>query len=260
MISDFKDKVVVITGAAQGIGFACATEFGKNGAEVILLDVDDENGNTAAKEISATYMQCDVSSSKDVDAVVSAIVQKFGKIDVLINNAAIIHKATFLELKEEDFDRVMGVNLKGVFLMGQAVAKQMVKQNKAGYRGLNAIINMSSVNAVLAIPDIVPYVVSKGGINQMTKVMAIALAKEGIRVNAIGPGSINTEMLKVAMENEQARKTVLSRTPMGRPGEPAEIANVALFLAGKGASYITGTCVYADGGRLGLNYTVSVEE
>lgn len=259
-MSEFQDKVVIVTGAAQGIGYSCASEFSRHGAEVILLDVDDKKGEASAKTLSATYMHCNVSSSKDIEKVIAAIVEKFGKIDVLINNAAIIHKASFLDLKEEDFDRVLGVNLKGALLMGQAVAKQMIKQNKAGYRGLNSIINMSSVNAVLAIPDIVPYVVSKGGINQLTKVMAISLAKDGIRTNAIGPGSINTEMLKVAMADDKARKTVLSRTPMGRPGEPSEIANVALFLAGKASSYVTGTCIYADGGRLGLNYTVAVDE
>ena len=136
----------------------------------------------------------------------------------------------------------------------------LAQREKGILDGLDAIINMSSVNAVLAIPEITPYIVSKGGINQLTKVMALSLADKNIRVNAVGPGSISTEMLKVAMADEAARKTVLSRTPMGRAGEPSEIANVVGFLASQAASYITGQTIYADGGRMGLNYVVPVKE
>ena len=151
---------------------------------------------------------------------------------------------------------MLGVNLKGAFLAGQAAARQMVKQGGGG-----AIINMSSVNAVLAIPNQVPYVVSKGAINQLTKVMSVALAKEGIRVNGIGPGTILTELAKTAvLGNPEAERKILSRTPLGRMGEPAEIAQVAVFLASDAASYLTGQTIYPDGGRLALNYTVPVSE
>jgi NAD(P)-dependent dehydrogenase (short-subunit alcohol dehydrogenase family) len=174
-----------------------------------------------------------------------------------VNNAAIVHAADFLDLAEEDFDRVLRVNLKGAFLCAQAAARQMARQAPLpnGQRGV--IVNMSSVNAVLAIANQVPYTVSKGGVNQLTKVMALALAPHAIRAVAIGPGSIATEMLKTAvMTNDAARDRILSRTPMKRLGEPEEIARIAVFLASDDASYVTGTTLYADGGRLGLNYTV----
>lgn len=191
-----------------------------------------------------------------MDAAVAATVTEFGRLDILVANAGIVHAAEFLELEEKDFDRVIAVNLKGVFLAGQAAARQMVKQGGGG-----AIVNMSSVNAVLAIPNQVPYVVSKGGINQLTKVMSLALAKDGIRVNGIGPGTILTELAKTAvLGNRQAERKILSRTPMGRMGEPEEIAHVAVFLASAEASYLTGQTLYPDGGRMALNYTVPVAE
>jgi NAD(P)-dependent dehydrogenase (short-subunit alcohol dehydrogenase family) len=152
---------------------------------------------------------------------------------------------------------VLRVNLRGAFLCGQAAARQMLAQNPnpSGARGV--IINMSSVNAVLAIANQVPYTVSKGALNQLTKVMALALAPKGVRVMGIGPGSIATEMLKNAvLTNEAARTRILSRTPLGRLGEPEEVARIAVFLASDDASYLTGTTVYPDGGRLGLNYVM----
>ena len=174
-----------------------------------------------------------------------------------MNNAGIVHAAEFLDLAEEDFDRVLRVNLKGAFLCGQAAARQMARQAPRANGERGVIVNMSSVNAVLAIANQVPYTVSKGGVNQLTKVMALALAPHAIRVAAIGPGSIATEMLRTAvMTNEAARDRILSRTPMKRLGEPEEIAQIAVFLASDDASYVTGTTIYADGGRLGLNYTV----
>jgi glucose 1-dehydrogenase len=154
---------------------------------------------------------------------------------------------------------VLRVNLKGAFLTGQAAARRMVEQLKAG-RAPGTIINMSSVNAVLAIPNQVPYCVSKGGIAQLTKVMALSLAPHGIRVNAIGPGSIMTDILKSVATDREAKRRLLARTPLGRIGEPDEIAAIALFLASEDARYVTGQTVYADGGRLGLNYTVAVKD
>jgi glucose 1-dehydrogenase len=245
-------KVAIVTGAARGIGRAVAELFALEGAKVVIADIDPAGAATArAIGESAVFVEADVGDGAQATAVVEAAVARLGGLDVLVNNAAIVHKAPFLELEEADLDRVLRVNLKGAFLVGQAAARAMVA---AGTKG--AIVNMSSVNAVLAIPDQVPYVVSKGGLNQLTRVMALALAPHGIRVNAIGPGSILTEMLERVMADEAARRTVLSRTPLGRCGEPVEIARLALFLASDEASYVTGQCVYADGGRLGLNYTV----
>jgi glucose 1-dehydrogenase len=153
---------------------------------------------------------------------------------------------------------VIGINLKGAFMVGQSVAKQMVKQVDGGGKP-GAIVNMSSVNAVFAIANQVPYSVSKGGVSQLTKVMALSLAPYGIRVNAIGPGSIMTDMLASVNSNPEAKARILSRTPLGRIGEPSEIATIASFLASDAASYITGQTIFADGGRLPLNYTVPVK-
>jgi glucose 1-dehydrogenase len=158
-------------------------------------------------------------------------------------------------LAEDDFDRVLRTNLKSMFLCGQAAAREMVKQQSG------CIINMSSVNSQVAIPNQVPYVVSKGGVNQLTKVMALSLAPHGIRVNGIGPGTILTELArKAVLASPEARNTILSRTPIGRCGEPDEVASIAAFLASDDASYMTGQTIYADGGRLALNYTVPVQQ
>jgi len=254
-------KSALVTGAAQGIGFACAEALAADGASVLLADVNEAGAKKSAaalqaKGYKAAFAACDVSKKADVERAVEATVAAFGAIDILVANAGIVHAAEFLDLEEQDFDRVIAVNLKGIFLAGQAAARRMVKQGRGG-----AIVNMSSVNGVLAIPNQVPYVVSKGGINQLTKVMAVGLAPHGIRVNAIGPGTILTELAKTAvLGNREAERKILSRTPMGRMGEPAEIARVAAFLASDEASYVTGQVVYADGGRLALNYTVPVPD
>jgi NAD(P)-dependent dehydrogenase (short-subunit alcohol dehydrogenase family) len=195
-----------------------------------------------------------------VDALIDSAVAAFGRIDCLVANAGIVKAADFLDFTEEDFDAVLRINLKGVFLCGQAAARQMVKQGARADGTCGTIVNMSSVNAVMAIPAITPYCVAKGGVNQLTKVMAIALADKGIRVNGIGPGSINTEMVRAVNDDPAAWARLMSRTPMGRLGEPEEMGDVAVFLASPASSYITGQTIYADGGRLGLNYTVPVKE
>lgn len=187
--------------------------------------------------------------------MIASTVAAFGRLDIAVANAGIVKAGDFLEFSEEDFDAVIRVNLKGVFLTGQAAARQMAEQGGGG-----AIVNMSSVNAVLAIPSIAPYVVAKGGVNQLTKVMSLALADKGIRVNGIGPGSIRTEVLASVVNDPEKMKGVLMRTPLGRVGEPEEIASVAVFLASDDASYMTGQTLYPDGGRLALNYTVPVKE
>ena len=182
---------------------------------------------------------------------------------MLVNNAGVLDDAPFLDLPTEEFDRIIGVNLRGAFLMGQAVARQMVKQgvpDGGRHVAAGAIVNMSSVNAVFALPDHVAYSISKGGINQLTKAMAISLAPHAIRVNAVGPGTIQTPLLDGVIKDAAFRTKVLSRTPIGRFGQPDEVAAIVAWLASEESSYVTGTTVYADGGRLPLNYVVPVRE
>ncbi len=258
-----ENKVAIVTGGARGIGYAIARRFLDEGARVVIADIDEDAGSAAVETLGAhgavRFVECDVGERLDVHNLVAATMDAFGGVDALVNNAGVLVGGDFLDLDEADFDRVIRTNLKGAFLCGQAVAQTMVEHIAEG-GAPGAIVNMSSVNAVFAIADQVPYSVSKGGINQLTKVMALALAPHGIRVNAIGPGSIATDMLAAVMDDAEARKRILSRTPLGRLGEPAEIAAIAAFLVSDDASYITGQTIYADGGRLPLNYTVPVRD
>ncbi len=256
------NRIAIVTGGAQGIGYAIAERFLRERAKVVIADTDDAEGRQAATRLgkinSCTFIHCDVSQKLDVHNLVASTLDLYDRIDILVNNAGIIATGDFLDIDEEDFDRVMAVNLKGAFLCGQAVARNMVEAVKNGGRP-GVIINMSSVNAVFAIANQVPYSISKGGVNQLTKVMALSLASHGIRVNAIGPGSIMTQILNAVNNDQEAAHRILSRTPLGRIGDPQEIASVAAFLASDDSSYITGQTIYADGGRLGLNYTVPVK-
>lgn len=258
-----ENKVAIVTGGARGIGFAVARRFVADGAKVVIADVDDEAGEAAEADLQsqgeAIYVHCNVAERLDVRNLVAATLNAHGDIDILVNNAGIAIGADFLELEEEDFDRVLSVNLKGAFLCSQAVARHMVEKVDGGGEP-GCIINMSSINAVLAIPSQIPYSVSKGGLSQLTKATALSLAQYGIRVNAIGPGSIMTDMLSSVNSDPAAKNRIMSRTPMLRIGEPSEIAGVAAFLASGDASYVTGQTIFADGGRMPLNYTVAVPD
>jgi len=250
-----KGRRALVTGAAHGIGRACAEAFAAEGADVALLDIDPAVEETA-REIGgkAVGLVCDVSDAAAARDAVARAAEAIGPIDLLVNNAGILAAGDILTAELEDFDRVLGVNLRAAFVIGQAVARGMIA---AGLKG--AIINMSSINAVVAIPAQLAYVTSKGGLAQLTKAMALGLAPHGIRVNAIGPGTIATDILKGVMTDPEAKNRTLSRTPLGRFGEPHEVASVAVFLASEDAAYITGQTIYPDGGRLALNYTVPVE-
>ncbi|MFJ4376381.1 SDR family NAD(P)-dependent oxidoreductase [Pseudomonas japonica] len=253
-------KVALVTGAAQGLGLACAERFVADGARVVLVDVQADKVRAAAERFGdqATWLVADLSEIDSAAAtqLVARAVEHFGSLDIVVNNAGIIHNADFVDFPEAMFDKVLHVNLKSQFLIGQAAARVMIEHGIHG-----SIINMSSINAELAIPNSVAYAVSKGGIKQLTAVMAVGLVNHGIRVNAIGPGTIATDLvLNSVMANEAQRRTVLSRTPMGRCGEASEVASVASFLASDDASYIIGQTIYPDGGRLILNYTVPVKD
>ena len=251
-------RVVVITGGAQGIGEACARRLVGDGAAVALWDVSDAAGERLVDELNhaghrAIYCHCNVARAAEVNAALAATLATFGRVDGLVNNAGIFKAADFLEITEADWDAVLDVNLKGSFLVGQAVAREMARA------GRGSVVNMSSVNGRLAIPTIASYNASKGGIDQLTRVMALALADRGVRVNAVAPGTIATELAKNAvLTSEDAKARILSRTPMRRLGEPSEIADVCAFLLSDASSYVTGEIVVVDGGRMTLNYTVPV--
>lgn len=258
-----EDKVAIVTGGAQGIGRAVAERFAKEGANVVIADIDESEGEAVqSAEIGPGkihFVHCNVMETLDIHNLVASTLDMFEGIDILVNNAATISTADFLEIEESEFDKVLAVNLKGAFLCGQSVARHMVEQVANGGEP-GSIINMTSINTVVAIGNQVPYCVAKGGLTQLTKVMALSLAPHGIRVNAIGPGSIMTKILESVSGDRETMDRIYSRTPLGRIGEPEEIASIAAFLASSDASYITGETIFADGGRLALNYTVPVHK
>lgn len=245
-------KRAIITGAAQGIGKAIAERFAGEGATLLLADIDAAGVQAVARSLGQRMKVTNVARKSEVDALFELAGEMWGGLDVLVNNAGVTHAAELLDLTEEDFDRVLAINLKSALFGTQRAARLMT----AG----GSIINMSSVNAVLGIPTQIPYAVSKGGLRQLTNVSALSLAPRGIRVNAIGPGTIMTDLARSIMTDKTVEQRMLSRTPLGRFGSPEEVAAIAVFLACEDSSYVTGQTIYPDGGRLGLNYTVPVPE
>ncbi|MDG4648515.1 SDR family NAD(P)-dependent oxidoreductase [Roseibacterium sp. SDUM158017] len=245
-------KLALVTGGAQGIGLACAEALKEDGFEVILSDIDGDGVAEAAARLGAAAgIACDMADAEAVLAMFDRIEADHGPVSALVNNAGIAMPGDFLSYDLETFDKVIAVNLRGTFVALQRAARTMVENGMQG-----AIVNMSSINAQLAIPAIPAYCASKGGVMQLTKAAAIALAPHGIRVNAVGPGSIDTAMMAGVNANPEALQRVLSRTPLGRVGTPREIGDVVAFLCSQKSSYVTGETIYVDGGRLGLNYTM----
>lgn len=251
----FENMSVVISGGAKGIGFACAEKFILEGAQVTILDIDKAGGQAAARRLGphAHFIHCDIGDRKKVEKSVDALIRKQSKADILVNNAAIHLGKSFFDLTEKDFESVLRTNVMGAFHLTQLLAKQMIKQLKGGGKP-GVVVNIASVNAQLALPDAIAYCASKGALLQLTRASSLALAPYRIRVNAVGPGSIST-----ASNNEWTglakKQRVVARTPLRRLGTPEEVADIVAFLASDDATYITGQIIYADGGRLALNYT-----
>ena len=244
------DRIALVTGAAQGIGLACAEALKADGCRVVLADVKDDV-HAAAEALGGTGYTVDMGDAAAVAGLFDRMEAEVGTASVLVNNAGIAVGADFLEMTEAQFRQVIDVNLVGVFLATQRAAKGMVRDGIEG-----AVVNMSSINAQVAIPQIAGYCASKGGVMQLTKVAALALAPHGIRVNAVGPGSIDTAMMATVNADPAAYARAMSRTPLKRAGTAREVGDVVAFLASPKAAYVTGETVYVDGGRLALNYTV----
>ena len=246
-----KDKVAVIAGGTKGIGLGIALEFVREGAKVVIGGTTDETGQAGVREIEAAggeglFVNCDVASLTDLDGMIERVVERFGRIDIYVANAGIndANKTHYLDVTPEQYDRIMGVNLRGMLFGWQRAARQMISQGDGG-----VIINMSSVNANLALESQVVYTTSKGGVEQLTKVQAVALAPHNIKVNAIAPGPIETELMRRVGSDKQLMDTILSRTPQGRVGTPRECGRLAVFLASEDSDFIFGQSIYIDGGR-----------
>lgn len=245
-----KRPIALVTGGAQGIGHACAQALAGDGFKIILADINANVEDVALKlGQEASGFVCDMSDPEQISDLFDRIAADHGPVSALVNNAGISEPGDFLDYDIATFQKVIGTNLTGSFAALQRAARMMID---AGIEG--AIVNMSSINAQVAIPAIPAYCASKGGVMQLTKSAALALAPHNIRVNAVGPGSIDTAMMAAVNASPDAMKTIMSRTPLKRVGTPSEIADVVAFLISGKASYITGETIYVDGGRLGMNY------
>lgn len=251
-IFSLEDKIAIVTGSARGIGQAYAVGLAEAGAQLVLVDLVEDNLKETAgmiKEKTGRDSLCygiDVTDSAKINVMVEDIIAKFGKIDILVNNAGINTKKSFLDVTEEDWKKIVGVNLNGQFLMSSAVSKEMVK------RKYGKIINMASVGGFMALSDTAPYNASKGGVLMLTKTMAADLSQYGLNINAICPGFIDTGLLKDPKQKEVTVKKVLANTPMGRLGDPSDLVGACIYLASDASKYVTGTQLIVDGGMSGV--------
>jgi glucose 1-dehydrogenase len=243
-------KIALVTGASSGIGKAIALEMGRRGASVVVNYIGKSDAaEQVVKSIqqedgTAIAVQADVSKKSDVAGMVEEAISKFGRLDVLVNNAGIEKETPFLEKSEEEWDRIIGVDLKGVFLCAQMAARQMAKN------GRGTIINISSVHEDLPFPGYAAYCAAKGGLRMLCRDLALELAKHQINVVNVAPGAINTPINEKTFADPEKKLALKREIPLGRVGEPSEVANLVCFLASDDASYITGTTVVIDGGLM----------
>jgi len=241
-----KTKLAIVTGGAAGLGLAMTTKFVESGIRTVMIGRNEAALKAAATALGehCSYKVLDLQQLDAIPACIDSIVNDFGQIDILINNAGINLKKDFLEVTDQDFYNIIQTNVMSVFAISREVSKVMVKQ------GYGSIVNISSMAAQYGIPKVIAYTAAKSAIEGMTKAMAVELSPLGIRVNCIAPGFIKTAMSSKALDNDPERKQkVLSRTPMGHLGLPEDVADTALYLSSDAAKYITGTILPVDGGN-----------
>jgi len=239
-------KVAIVTGGGSGLGFAIAQKFTENGITTVIAGRDMEKLTRAKEQLGGlcVAMQCDLSNLSSIPAFVQQVLQQFGQIDILVNNAGINMKKEFTDVTDEEFQNILTTNVTAVFALSREAVKHMLTQ-KAG-----CIINISSMAAQYGLPKVIAYSASKTAIDGMTRAMAVELSPRGIRVNAIAPGFIYSDMTAKALNSDPERKAkVFGRTPMGHMGQPEDIGNAALYLASDAAKYVTGVVLPVDGGN-----------
>lgn len=246
-----ENKVAIVTGSSLGIGKAIAMTFGKEGASVTVdYRSHPDEAKEAVQEIEkagakAISVQADVSKPEDIKSLIQKTVEEFGRLDIMVNNAGVEEKVPFLETPLELWNKVISVNLTGVWLCCQEAAKQMVSQGDGG-----RIINISSIHEEITMPTNAPYCAAKGGLKMLMRTIAVELAPHGITVNNIGPGAIETPINRNLKENPEQMQELLGEIPLGRIGQPEDVASLATFLASDAASYITGSTYFVDGGMM----------
>lgn len=249
---DLAEKVVIVTGSGRGIGATSAEVFARNGAKVVVADVREEQGRETAERIrasggEATFFRTDVSKEEEVAGLVELAVESYGKLDAIVNNAAttVIKKAT--DITAEEWDRVMSVNVAGVFYGCKHAIRRFLEQSGGG-----SIVNMGSISAIVGLPERAAYCASKGAVLQLSRQIATEFARDGIRCNTVGPGSVEGEFLRdnlaKAADPQGAEERILGAHPIGRLADPEEIAEAVMFLVSDRSSFVTGTNLQVDGG------------